>query len=205
MRKLFVVIGVLVLLVVLELAARGCTDNRLASSIHSKSDHVGKVTVASGDIPLLWNEYARGYLSNGSITMYDIVSSPISVAQLRVSSAKLKVGRSAMLSGQAKITGSAPYSIMVVLSAANISHYLGTPVSFHGSDMRIDSIDTNITAAPALHGRTIVFSSDGATEPVPLPSSDILPCTPTNVSAQGALVTGCTSNTLPKVLADAVR
>lgn len=205
MRKLFVVIGVLILLVVLELIARGCTDVRLASSIHSKSDHVGRVTVASGDIPLLWNEYAMGHLSNGSVTMYDIVSSPISVAQLRVSSAKLKVGRAAMVSGNAKITGTAPYSILVVLSADNISHYLGTPVTFHGSNMRIESSDSNITAVPVLHGRTVVFSSGGATQSVPLPSTSILPCTPTGVSAQGALVVGCTSNTLPKVLADAVR
>lgn len=205
MQKLFVVIGVVVLLVVLELAARGCTDARLASSIHSQTDHVGRVTVASGDIPLLWNEYAMGRLSNGSITMHDIVSSPISVSMLRVSSAKLKVGRSAMLSGNAKITGSAPYSILVVLSAANISRELGTPVSFHGPNMRIDSNDSNITAVPVLHGRTVVFSSGGATKSVPLPSTNVLPCTPTGISAQGALVVGCTSNTLPKVLADAVR
>ena len=99
--KLFSIFGVLILLVGLELGGRGCMNHNMAGSIHSNTTAVRKVTVASGDVPFLFHYGIKGQLSNGSVTMHDIVTSPIGISQLRVSSAQLKFDRGSFVSGEA--------------------------------------------------------------------------------------------------------
>lgn len=203
--KLFSLFGVVILLVVLEIAGRGCLDRSMSRAIQSNSMHVRNVTVASGDVPLLYYFGVRGGLSNGSVTMHDIMASPIGVSQLKVSAAKLRFDRKKFVSGEAKITGTPPYHIQIVLSAKNLSDYLHTLVSFQTTVLRATIDGRTMYAKPQVDGRTIVLKDAKQTARIRLPGKEILPCDPTGISVGNGIALSCDSDTLPKVLADAAK
>lgn len=203
--KLFSLFGVVILLVVLEVAGRGCLNSTMARSIHTNTEHVRKVTVASGDVPMLWYFGIRGALSNGTVTMHDIVADPISVSELRVSAAKLEFARGKFISGEAKITGAPPYQIVVVLSAKNLHDFLNEKVTFQSSVVRTMVDGHTIFSKPTLDGRFIVLKDSKKSVRIPLPSKAFLPCAPTGMSVGNGIALSCSSPTLPKVLADATK
>lgn len=203
--KLFSIFGVLILLVGLELGGRGCMNHNMAGSIHSNTTAVRKVTVASGDVPFLFHYGIKGQLSNGSVTMHDIVTSPIGISQLRVSSAQLKFDRGSFVSGEAKITGNAPYQVMVILSAKNLADYLNANVTFQTVVLRTTIDGHTMYVKPKLVGRTIVLKDAKRTVRIPLPGKKYLPCDPTGIVVGNGIAVGCDSDTLPKVLADAAK
>ena len=203
--KLFSLFGVVILLVGLELVGRGCVDRTMSHSIHDNTVHVRKVSVASGDVPLLFHYGIRGGLSNGAITMHDIVASPIGIAQLRVSAAQLRFDRGRFLSGEAKITGTPPYNVQLVLSSKNLRDYLNSSVTFQSSIVRVTVDGHTVFAKPALVGRTIVLKDSKKTVRIPLPGRQFLPCDPTGIAVGNGIAVACDSRTLPKVLADATK
>ena len=141
--KLFGLIGIVLLLLVVELLARGCLDYHVSKSIMNKTANVRKVTVASGDVPVVFYEGVLGHISNGSITMHDIVADPISMAQLDVSASKIDLSRGSLISSKAKITGTPPYLLTVILSKENLRQVINRPVTFHSSYVQT-SVDNHV-------------------------------------------------------------
>ncbi len=203
--KLFGLIGIVLLLLVVELLARGCLDYHVSKSIMNKTANVRKVTVASGDVPVVFYEGVLGHISNGSITMHDIVADPISMAQLGVSASKIDLSRGSLISSKAKITGTPPYLLTVILSKENLRQVINRPVTFHSSYVQTSVDNHVIDAQPQVDGRFIVLKDGKNTVRIPMPSTDYLPCQPTGVGVNGALQLSCASSTLPKFLADATR
>jgi hypothetical protein len=203
--RLFTVFGVVILLLALEFAGRGCVDYTLSTSMHSNVRQARNVTVASGDVPLLYHYGILGELSNGTVTLHDIVADPISVSELRVSASTLKFDRGKFLSGEAKITGTPPYQVQVVLSAKNLSDELTSRVVFQSKVARVVVDGHTISAMPTLDGRFIVIKDAKKTVRISLPGKDILPCDPTGIGIGNGVAVACESNTLPKVLADAAK
>ena len=203
--KLFSVFGVVILLVGLEFVGRGCLDRSMSHAIHNNTVHVRKVTVASGDVPLLYYFGIRGGASNGSVTMHDIVADPIGIAQLRVSAEELRFDRGRFLSGEAKITGTPPYNIQLLLSGKNLRDYLNSRVTFQTTIVRVTVDGHTMYAKPKLVGRTIVLKDAKKTVRIPLPGKEYLPCDPTGIAVGNGIALACNSGTLPKVLADAVK
>lgn len=203
--KLFSLFGIVILLVGLEFAGRGCLDRTMSHSIHDNTVHVRKVTVASGDVPMLYYYGIRGGASNASVTMHDIVADPIGIGELRVGAAELRFDRGRFLSGEAKITGTPPYNIQVVLSAKNLRDYLNSMVTFQSTVVRATVDGHTIYAKPKLVGRTIVLKDAKKTVRIPLPGKQYLPCDPTGIAVGNGIAVVCDSRTLPKVLADAAK
>lgn len=201
--KLFMVFGVVILLVGLEFAGRGCLDHTMSKAIHNNSVHVRKVTVASGDVPMLYHYGIRGGLSNGSVTLHDVVADPIGISQLRVSAAELEFARGKFLSGEAKITGTPPYDVQVVLSPKNLQDYLNASVTFQSTTLRVTIDGHTMYVQPKLVGRSIVLKDAKKTVRIPLPGKEYLPCDPTGIAIGNGIAVTCDSPTLPKVLADA--
>lgn len=203
--RLFTVFGLIVLLVGLEFVGRGCVDRTFSSAVHSKQPNVRKVTVASGDVPLLYHYGILGGLSNGMVTMHDIIADPISVSELRVGASKLEFDRGKFLSGEAKITGTPPYQVQVVLSSKNLSDELTSRVVFQSNVARVTVDGHTIYGKPTLDGRFIVIKDAKKSVRIPLPGKDILPCDPTGIGVGNGVAVACESTTLPKLLADAVK
>ncbi len=205
MRRIFSVIGVILLLVLLELSGRGCSNSLASGSIKSRFDNAGKVTVQSGDAPFLVYELGLGYLKNGSVTVHDVVASPVSISSLSMSAEKLRLSRGSLVGGTAKITGDGPYRIVAVLDAEDVRRSVNAPVRFHNRYVQTSVKGTTIDAKPVIKGDKIVLTDDdGATVSVPIPGTEYLPCTPTRVDVQNALVLRCVSATMPKAFSEAV-
>ena len=203
--KLFSLIGIVLLLVVAEILARGCLDYNVSRSIKNETANVRKVTVASGDVPVLFYQGVLGHLSNGTITMHDVVADPISMAQLSVSASKIDLSRGALVSSKAKITGTPPYVVTVILSPDNLRQVINHPVSFHTTYIQTTVNNHTVNAQPQIDGRFIVLKDGTNTLRIPMPGTDYLPCQPTSLGVSGAILLSCESSTLPKFLADATR
>lgn len=204
-KRLFSLIGIFLLLVVAEFLARGCVNYNISNSIENDTTNVGRVQVASGDIPVLFYLGVLGYLSNGTITMHDIVAEPISMSQMSVSAAQLELSRGALVSSRAKVTGKPPYHITVILSPDNLRRELNQAVNFSGTYVQTSVDDHVVRAEPKLDGRFIVLD-DGKNEiRIPIPSTDYLPCEPTGIGVSGSIALSCDSDTLPKALAEATK
>lgn len=203
--KLFSLFGIILLLVVVEFLARGCLDYNVARSITSKTANVRKVTVASGDVPVLFYQGVLGHISNGSITLHDVAADPINMAELNVSAQKIDLSRGAMVSGKAKITGTPPYLLTVILSKDNLRQVVNQPVSFNTTYVQTSVDNHVVNAQPQVDGRFIVLADGKNTVRIPMPGTDYLPCQPTSVGVNNALLLSCVSSTLPKFLADATR
>ncbi len=203
--KLFSIFGIILLLVVVELLARGCLDYNVSRSISNSTENVRKVTVASGDVPVLFYQGVLGHVSNGSITMHDVVADPISMAELTVSAPKIDLSRGAMVSGKAKITGTPPYLLTAILSKDNLRQVINEPVTFNTTYVQTSVDNHVINAQPQVDGRFIVLKDGKYTVRIPMPGTDYLPCQPTSVGVNNALQLSCESSTLPKFLADATK
>ncbi len=194
----------ILVLVVVEVAARACVDAVTARSIEGDLVDTGEVTVAAGDVPMVFHYWILGGLQNGSVTLHDISASPMNIDRLKVSAEDLRFARGQLLSANAKLTGSPPYRITMHLSADNLSGVLHTAVTFRGNHLIAQIDGENIDVAPRLEGRTIVLADERNTHEVELPGTDHLPCDPTGfgTSAGGITVT-CDSDELPPYLAAA--
>lgn len=198
-------IGVIVLVAVVGVGSRGCINAVTARSIDNNTVGVRKVDVASGDVPAIFNFWVLGGLKNGSITLHDIVATPVNISSLQVTAANLRFSRTKMLSGKARLDGSPPYRTTIFLSPKNLSDSLNATVSFQ-SNYLVATIDGhNMHVIPKLDGRTIVIEDDRYTYEVPLPGAEYLPCTPDRFGVGGGVSVSCESAKLPEIVADATR
>lgn len=198
------IVVVVFVLVVLEVAARGCVNAVTSRAIQSNLVDTGEVTVASGDLPMVFHYWVMGGLQNGSITLHDISASPMNIARLKVTAHDLRFARGSLLSAKAKLKGSPPYRISLRLSAQNLSGVLHTPVTFHGDHLIAQIDGDNIDVRPRIEGRTIVLADERNTHRIDLPGLDYLPCDPSGFSSSpGGITVSCTAEELPPYLAAA--
>lgn len=204
-KTVFRVIGVLVVLVLIELATRGCIDSVASRSIESNTVGVQNVNVASGDIPTVFYYGVLGELRNGSITMHDIVATPVNIASLSVTAEALELSRSALITGKAQVTGSPPYRTTVYLSPKNLGDSLNATVTFQSNHL-VATIDThNMNVVPKLVNRRIVLSDGRYTFSVPLPGLAYLPCKPDTFGVSNGIWVACNSQKLPPIVAHATK
>lgn len=200
------IVIVAIVLVLVEVAVRGCVDSVSSRAIDGDLVETGDVSVASGDIPAVVNYWILGRLSNGSITLHDISASPMNISRLKVSASDLRFDRAKMLTAKAKLNGSPPYRISMTLSGKNLSGVLDTDVVFRNGRLIAQIDGNNMDVVPTVEGRNIVLEDERTTQTVELPGKRYLPCDPTGVGSSGAGVTvTCESDTLPPYLAEAVQ
>lgn len=198
------IVIVVLMLIVLGVAARGCVDAVSSRAIEGNLVDVGEVTVASGDAPMVFHYWVMGGLQNGSITMHDISTSPMNIDRLKVSAEDLRLDRMKLISAKAKLNGSPPYRITMRLSAKNLSGVLHTSVTFRGNHLIAQIDGDNMDVAPKIQGRTIVLSDERNTHEIELPGTEYLPCDPTGLGTSSSGITvSCESDTLPPYLAEA--
>lgn len=200
---LFKTAGVLALLVVIEVGTRGCVDAVTSRSIHNKTVGVGKVDVASGDVPAVIHFWILGGLQNGSLTMHDIVATPINISALTVSAEDLRFSRTKLLTGKADLTGSAPYRTTVYLSPKNLGDYLNATVHFQSNHLVATIDGHNMNVVPKLDGREIVIADERFTYSVPLPGVAYLPCKPDSIGVGNGIAVSCEAEALPPFVARA--
>lgn len=200
---LFRVVGVLAVLVLIEFGARACIDSAASRSIHNRTVGIDSVDVGTGDAPVVLRYWFLGGLQNGSVMMRDIQATPVNISALKVAAQKLEFSRTAMITGKADLTGSAPYRVTVVLSPRNLGNYLNTTVRFQSNYLVATIEGHNMHVVPELDGRTIVIADERHTYEVPLPDEEYLPCDPESLGIGNGIAVSCTSDTLPPVLADA--
>ncbi len=200
---LFRTIGVLAVIVLIEVGTRGCVDTVTSRAIHSKTVGVGDVNVAAGDVPAAIHYWILGGLQNGSVTMHDIVATPVSIASLQVTSEDLRFSRTALLTGKADLTGSAPYRTTVYLSPKNLGDHLNATVTFQTNHLVATIDGHNMNVVPRLKGRSIVIADERFTYEVPLPGKAYLPCAPDALAIGNGIAVSCESDALPPFVARA--
>lgn len=192
-------------LVLIELGARGCIDAVASRSIHDSTLGVRSVNVESGDIPVVYHYWLFGRLQNGSVTMHDIVATPVNIASLKVSAESLELDRTELITGDAKITGSPPYRTTVILSPKNLGDYLNSTVRFQTNHLVSTIEGHNMNVVPKLKGRSIVIADERNTYEVPLPGLAYLPCKPDTIGIGNGIAVSCSSDTLPRFVANATK
>lgn len=202
---IFRVLGVIIVIVLVELGARGCVNAVTSRSIESGAANVRKVNVASGDVPAVFHFFILGSLRNGSITMHDIMAAPVNISSLSVTAQNLRFSRGAMIKGRASLKGSPPYRTTVFLSAKNIGDALGTSVTFQ-SNYLVATIDGhNMNVVPKVKGRKIVIADDKYSYDVPLPGTQYLPCKPATFGVGNGVWVSCDSAVLPRFVAASMK
>ncbi len=202
---LFKTVGVIAVLVLVELAARGCIGAVVSRSIDGNTVGVSSVNVATGDVPVVYHYWLFGDLRNGSITMHDVVATPVNISTLSVTAEKLEFSRTELITGRAKLTGSPPYRTTVILSPKNLGDHLNSTVHFQTNHLVATIEGHNMNVVPRLDGRKIVLADERYTYDVPLPGKAYLPCEPDSIGVGNGIAVSCSSDTLPPFVARATK
>lgn len=200
---IFRLIGVVALLAVIEFGTRGCINKITSQSIESNTVGVRDVTVASGDPPTVFYYGILGGLRNGSLTLHDVVATPVSMARLEVRSSDLRFSRTKLFTGKARLDGTPPYLTTIYLSPKNLGDYLNATVTFQSENLVATIDGHNMNVVPKLKGREIVIADERFSYEVPLPSTAYLPCKPSGFGIGNGLWISCESKAPPKIVADA--
>jgi hypothetical protein len=207
MRKLLLVVLVVLVLVGLDFGARWFSEHQFDRRASTRVQNVGSVNTTFDQFPYSWNMTLSGTVANATIDLNDIVVAPINMSLLRTQVKDLKIDRGSMLDGKPRVSSTGPVQVTLVLSEANVRDALdaGTVV-FRDRYVQVVVNGHTITGPLVVKGRYLVIEDKTHPTKIPLPSTKYLPCQPTSafVWHGSPIVTGCSSATLPPVLADAV-
>ncbi|MBS1849189.1 MAG: hypothetical protein JST73_13010 [Actinobacteria bacterium] len=202
---IFKLFGVIVLLVVIEGGTRACVNGVTSRSIQNNTLGVGHVSVASGAPPAAFYYLILGELRNGSITLDDISAAPVNISSLIVTSQNLRFDRAKLVTGKAKLGGTAPYTTTIYLSPKNLGDYLNATVTFTGTYLTATIDGHNLNVIPKLVGHEIVITDGTYRYTVPLPGKEYLPCKPNGIGIGNGITMSCSAATPPPIIARAAK
>lgn len=205
MRKLLVLAVVVIGMVIADVVVRTTAESALADGIRDNTVGVGSVTADIDSFPFTGRLLAGGHVSKVDVRLDDVTGYGIDVAQLRIEAFGLVLGRRALYGGGVRIEDVDSVTVTAVITEGAIRAVTGADVRLRPGRAEVTVRGVTFTATAAVVAGTIRLTIDPLPAvSVPLPTSDLVPCTLAARVEEAQVVATCTADHLPTIVTDAV-
>lgn len=205
MRKLIVLVVLVGGLVLGDVLARSAAESAVESGLRSRVEGVGAVDAQIRSFPFTVRLGAAGEVSTLDLRLSDVVGRGIDLAWLRLRMDGLRLDRSLLVGGEARITDIDEVAVTANITEASVREATGADVRL--LDGRATVTVAGVTADAELavaEGRILLAIAGLPPFSVPLPGNELLPCAVDAEVVVGALLAACTADRLPRIVVDAI-
>lgn len=205
MRKLIVLAVLVGALVLGDVLAKSAAESAVESGLRSQVEGVGAVDAQITSFPFTVRLLAAGEVSTLDLRLSDVVGRGIDLAWLRLRVDGLRLDRSVVFGGDARITDVDRVSVTANITEEDVREATGADVRLFDGRATVTAAgvttDAEVTVAD---GRIRISVAGLPPYSLPVPGNELLPCAIDARVVKGALLAECSTDRLPAIVLDAV-